>query len=158
MEAARRATGADHGDIADLATAAIEELRPLRGGEIWVRRHSRGAEVASTLIHDLEDDRTLVVVGTIDDVVVGYAVARLEALDDGEDVSVVSDLYVTPEARGVGVGEAMMNLAVEWSRQHRCVGIDSIALPGDRATKNFFETFGLVARAILVHKNLREDR
>ena len=35
------------------------------------------------------------------------------------------------------------------------VGIDSLALPGDRETKNFFETFGLKARAIVVHRSLR---
>jgi hypothetical protein len=32
--------------------------------------------------------------------------------------------------------------------------VDSLALPGDRHTKNFFEAFGLVARAIVVHKTL----
>jgi hypothetical protein len=34
------------------------------------------------------------------------------------------------------------------------IGIDALALPGDRATKNFFETFGLKARAIVVHRSL----
>ena len=33
-------------------------------------------------------------------------------------------------------------------------GIDGFALPGDRETKNFFERFGLTARAILVHRSL----
>jgi hypothetical protein len=28
-------------------------------------------------------------------------------------------------------------------------------MPGDRNTKNFFESFGLVARAITVHRDLR---
>ena len=35
-----------------------------------------------------------------------------------------------------------------------CFGVDSLALPGDRHTKNFFESFGLVARAIIVHRSL----
>jgi hypothetical protein len=34
--------------------------------------------------------------------------------------------------------------------------MDSLALPGDRATKNFFESFGLKARAIVVHRSLVE--
>jgi hypothetical protein len=34
------------------------------------------------------------------------------------------------------------------------VGIEATALPGDRATKNFFETHGLVARALTVHRRL----
>jgi len=32
------------------------------------------------------------------------------------------------------------------------VAVQSTALPGDRATKNFFESQGMVARAILVHR------
>jgi GNAT superfamily N-acetyltransferase len=95
------------------------------------------------------------VVGTIDGTVVGYGVARLEPLHDGAVLGVVSDLYVEPEARGVGVGESMMTDLVAWCEARGCVGVDSLALPGDRATKNFFESFGLVARAIIVHRRLR---
>ena len=47
-----------------------------------------------------------------------------------------------------------MDLLLEWCRSRGCVGIDAVALPGDRHTKNFFETFGLTARAIVVHRNL----
>ena len=54
----------------------------------------------------------------------------------------------------MGVGEAMMDLLVERARAAEAVGIDALALPGDRHTKNFFETFGLTARAILVHRAL----
>ena len=47
-----------------------------------------------------------------------------------------------------------MELAMAWCREKGCLGIDSVALPGDRATKNFFESFGLVARALRVHRPL----
>jgi hypothetical protein len=47
-----------------------------------------------------------------------------------------------------------MNGIVEWCTARGCVGVDGLALPGNRATKNFFETFGLVARAIVVHRRL----
>ena len=47
-----------------------------------------------------------------------------------------------------------MDDLVAWCRDRGCVGVDSLALPGDRATKNFFESFGLVARAIVVHRPL----
>ena len=66
----------------------------------------------------------------------------------------IEDLYVEPPARGVGVGEALMNLILAWATEHGCFGVDSIALPGDRGTKNFFESFGLVARKIAVHRAL----
>ena len=48
-----------------------------------------------------------------------------------------------------------MDLLVERARAADAVGIDALALPGDRETKNFFETFGLKARAIVVHRSLR---
>jgi GNAT superfamily N-acetyltransferase len=95
------------------------------------------------------------VVGSIDDVVVGFAHAVGERLPDGEELVVLGGLYVDPGAREVGVGEAMMDLVLEWCEERRAVGVDAVALPGDRATKNFFERFGLTARAIVVHRSLR---
>ena len=50
-----------------------------------------------------------------------------------------------------------MDLLVAWAQERGAVGIDALALPGDRHTKNFFETFGLTARALVVHRDLRPD-
>jgi len=99
--------------------------------------------------------RSSVIVGTIDGTVVGYGASAIEDLCDGAPLAVVSDLYVDPEARGVGVGEAMMDALVAHAEAAGAIGIDALALPGDRATKNFFESFGLKARAIVVHRDLR---
>ncbi|MEZ5178936.1 MAG: GNAT family N-acetyltransferase [Acidimicrobiales bacterium] len=85
------------------------------------------------------------VVGTIDDTVVGYGWARLESLHDDSLLLVITDLYTEPEARGVGVGEAMMVVLEAEARLAGAIGLDALALPGDRQTKNFFETFGLTA-------------
>jgi hypothetical protein len=41
--------------------------------------------------------------------------------------------------------------------RHNAVGIDSFALPGDRETKNFFETQGMVARLIHVYRPLESN-
>ena len=153
-EGARAATAEDLPVVAALAEAAIEELTPHRGGAVWSRREGRRRPVAEGLAAQIADDGTVVVVGTIDDVVVGYGVAVAEELHDGARLRVVTDLFVLAGARGVGVGEAMMDHLVEVARAEGCVGIDSLALPGDRETKNFFETFGLTARAILVHRRL----
>ena len=38
-----------------------------------------------------------------------------------------------------------------------CVGVDSFALPGHRAAKNFFEESGFTARAIVMHHALDTD-
>ena len=96
-----------------------------------------------------------IVVGLIDATIVGFGAMHLETLHDHDVLAVVTDLYVVKEARGVGVGEAMMDLLLDHAGDAGAVGIDALALPGDRATKNFFERFGLTARAILVHRSLR---
>lgn len=148
-EAARPATEDDRAAIAALFDAATEELRAEKGGEVWARQLDRAGGFVAP-----RDGAGLVLAGTLDDVVVGYAVVRVDALADGGELAVLSDVYVEPEARGVAVGEALLDAAIDWARARGCFGIDSVALPGMRATKNFFEAAGLVARAIVVHKRL----
>jgi len=158
-EAARPATAADRDPIVALAGRALAELAPTRGGEVWRRREARpeplGASIDAALA-EAERPRgaTFVVVGTLDDVIVGYGVVSEEALRDGARLGVVEDIYVEPDARGVGVGEAVMDALLAWCEARGCVGVDALALPGNRATKNFFERFGLTARAIVVHRRL----
>lgn len=152
MDETRPATGADLPRLAELADLALDELAAQRGGWVWSRREARPRPVAAGLAAALDDPDQHVVVGLVAGYVAGYGVARLEALRDGElMIGVVSDLYTEPPFRAVGVGAAMMGALVEHCRQRGCVGVDSLALPGDRATKNFFESFGLKARALLVH-------
>jgi GNAT superfamily N-acetyltransferase len=156
VEHARRATIADLAELEQLAGEAIAELTPTRGGEMWALTLGRREPLAEGLQIDLTDPGRLVVVGTIDDTVVAYATVRLQGLPDGRPLGVIDDLFTHPEARGVGVGEAMMDLLVAWCREHHCTGVDAVALPGNRHTKNFFETFGLTARALVVHRSLEE--
>jgi len=156
MEGCRPATDDDLPRLADLARLGIDELLPMKGGDVFVAREARGEPLEAGLKAALADPDTRVLCGTIDDAVIGYAVARLEDRRDGGRMGVVDDIFVEPEAREVGVGEAMLNDVVEWCRAADCVGIDASALPGNRSTKNFFETFGFTARMIVVHKWLRE--
>lgn len=142
--------------MAALARQGVAELRPNRGGQIWSLREAHAEPIEPVIDSYLggDDDHRVAVVGTIDDTVIGYGLMTIEALHDGALVAMVSDLYVDPEARRVGVGEAMMDLLVEVATAAGAIGIDALALPGDRDTKNFFETFGLKARALLVHREL----
>jgi GNAT superfamily N-acetyltransferase len=153
-EGTRRATAADLARLAELAGAAVDELRQGRGGEVWARHGARRAPFEPDLRAEIEDSVHQVLVGTVDDLVMGYAVAHTELLPDGGRLGVVTDLYTEPGIRELGVGEAMMDALVDWCREQGCFGVDSLALPGDRHTKNFFESFGLVARAIIVHRSL----
>jgi GNAT superfamily N-acetyltransferase len=150
-EAARTATDADLGDLVSLAKAAVAEKTDQKGGPVWARREAR-RQPEVTLAAAVQAADHEVAVGMLDGTPVGYGVARFEALTDGGRLGVVEDLYVDPGCRDVGVGEALMDHLLAWCRGQGCFGVDSLALPGDRATKNFFESFGLVARAIVVHR------
>lgn len=154
-ESARPATPDDLPALVDLAAAAIAEKRTQKGGELWARREQRRDPLDQSLAAAVAADDTEVLVGLIDDTVIGFGSAHLETLRDGGILGVVDEVYVDPGARAVGVGEVLMNQLIAWCRDRGCFGVDSLALPGDRATKNFFESFGLVARAIVVHRRLQ---
>jgi len=154
MESARRATHGDLDVLVGLATEGDAHMRALRGGMLWSLTLGHRPPLRDSLAAELDDPDQHMVVGCIDDTVVGYGNVRIQPLADGRPLAVVTELFVTREARAVGVGEAMMDLLLELCEARGCVGIDAVALPGDRETKNFFETFGLTARAIVVHRNL----
>lgn len=152
MEAARRATPADTGELVTLAEQAAAGVRDVRGGALHLVGEALAAPYDDSIGAAIDDPACLVLVGTFDGVPVGLAVVRDRPLRSGTRVAAVELLYVMPDARAVGVGEAMMDSVLAWAAQRGCVGVDAVALPGDRATKNFFELFGLVARAIVVHR------
>jgi ribosomal protein S18 acetylase RimI-like enzyme len=151
MEQARAAHADDVGEIAELAHLLVEELEPTRGGALWARRERRDGPYDAAYGALLGRDDTHVVVGTVHDVVVGFGVVVLERLRDGGVLGVITDLFVHPEARSVGVGEAMVGSIVAFCSEHDCVGIDALVLPGHRAAKNFFEESGFTARALVMH-------
>lgn len=151
MEAVRPATPEDLPAIIGLVEALRAELTPMRGGRIWAVREARSGPPAEVYGALLGDPANRVVVGTIDDVVVGFGVVSVETLSDGRQLGVVRELFVDPEARAVGVGEAMLEAMVAFSVREGCVGVDAFALPGHRAAKNFFEESGFTARAIVMH-------
>jgi GNAT superfamily N-acetyltransferase len=153
-ESARTATDADIPALATMIAAAAEEKRSQRGGPVWFRRERRWGDPEAELAKALASADHEVVVGALDGTVVGYGLVRAERLGDGSLLGVIDDIYVEAGAREVGLGEALMDHVIAWCRAAGCFGVDSLALPGDRQTKNFFESFGLVARAIIVHRPL----
>ena len=88
-EGARPAIESDITIITELASQAISELMPQRGGEVWSRLEARTEPIESGLRRDLNAADSSVVVGTIDRVVVGYGTIRLDAaarrLRSGQD-------------------------------------------------------------------------
>ena len=78
----------------------------------------------------------------------------LSMYEVGERGWFIDLLYVQPEARGVGIGSAMMEVAVAAVKQRGGQRLNAATLPGDRSTKNLFERHGLVAQMITVGKTL----
>ena len=154
MEAARRAVPGDVDRLAQLTADAVAEQVEGRGGRIWSQREARSVPARRSIDAAVDDPDQLVLAGTIDGTVIGYAIAHVEPLADGTKLGVVTDIFVEPEARGVGVGEVMIGAVLDWCGEAGCVGVDALALPGNRHTKNFFETFGFKARALIVHRSL----
>ncbi|MDQ1517879.1 MAG: hypothetical protein QOE80_3709 [Actinomycetota bacterium] len=150
-EAAREATEADVGRLSELRLVAATELATERGAGVYLAREGRREPPDISLKGALADRRARVWAGTIDDYIVGYLVARVEDLADGRRLGLVEDIFVEAGAREVGIGEVMMDEALAWFRSEGCIGADAAALPGMRATKNFFETFGFTARLLIVH-------
>jgi GNAT superfamily N-acetyltransferase len=150
-EGCRPATEADVPRLAELARAAIAELAPMRGGAVWRAREARAEPIEEGLAAALDDPDVRMLVATIDAVVVGYSAVRLERLGDGSILGVVDDIFVEEEARQIGLGELMMDDLVAWCDDHKCLGMDAMALPGHRATKNFFEESGFTARKLVMH-------
>jgi GNAT superfamily N-acetyltransferase len=144
VEAARPAGPADRERIGELRALFFAELGGYRGGDLWVRtRQSAGRA-----------DESGTFVGTIDEAVIGYGIVEVVELRGGERLGAVTELFVEPEAREVGVGETLVESLLEWCRAHGCSGVDATALPGHRAAKNFFEEQGFVARTLTMFRSL----
>lgn len=147
--AARPAEPRDLPVLVEMARAARLEQSEKRGGRLLVARHCRPEPLDLAFADAIEDPTTGLWAGTVDGAPVGYALVSADG-----DIAVIEELHVDPEARAVGVGEAMLDVILVWAKEQACSGVDSFALPGARETKNFFETFGMTARLLVLHRDL----
>jgi GNAT superfamily N-acetyltransferase len=154
VEASRPAGEHDIAQIVELAVALRAELSDMRGGAVWVERDAWPEPLTDAYRALLARDDAHVVVGTIDDVVVGFGAAVVESLRSGAHLGAITDLYVDDQAREVGVGEAIIDSLIAFCADSGCIGIDAVALPGHRATKNFFEEHHFTARMLVMHHRL----
>lgn len=135
---ARLAGAGDGAAVEGLRARNHHESRSQRGGDRYAAGRPKEVPTGATVL-----------VGTIDGCVVGYATLRKSG-----DAAVLDELFVEPEARKVGVGNVLVELAVELATGWGCRAIESVALPGDRHTKNFFEAHGMVSRLLHVSRPL----
>ena len=104
MEDCRPAQAGDVAQIATLARAMRAELAPLKGGRVFLDREARGEPLEDAYQALLDADDSYLVVGSLDNVVVGFGAVEVEKLRSGATLGVITDLFVDVEARSVGVG------------------------------------------------------
>ncbi len=167
--------------LAELVEQAVDARRAARGGEQLLAEGELGGLVgiAGPAARDRLPDRlsdgppgkaeagglaallgsrdALLLGGWYAGALVGVALAERTASGEAHSVPVSARLrllYVEPEARGVGVGHALLEAALRWCADLRCAAIDVAALPGDRATKSLLERHGFRARTIVMSRLL----
>lgn len=151
---ARHAVSQDEDVLRLLETQARRSLTDFRGAD---RLASAIPAIGENWRQVLIDKQLLVLVGGIDLVVMGYLVARKSisvAESSTEKTATVEQVFVTHDARNLGVGDALVSATLDWANEQKLTALDALALPGDRETKNLYERSGLVARLITVTKKL----
>lgn len=141
--------GEELATVLALAEQARAETRPDRGGELLLDHDWAGVAASERLAHAASDPDQRILVGRIDGVVVGYGVAR--GSEQGSvRLAMIDELYVHPDARGIGVAAAILSEVRAWAVETACVAIESQVLPGNRDAKNFFERVGMKTRQMRV--------
>jgi L-amino acid N-acyltransferase YncA len=155
MEVGQRpATRDDLERIVELYGPAEVEQVALR--EFWQYADALAEPTLGSLETITDDPNAHLVVGTIDDVIFGFAYGTIDPLlpqAGGELIGVVRMIYTEAEARMVGVGAAMLEGIMDWFRSHEVARFDAIVSPGHRLAKNFFEAAGFKARRITMYRH-----
>jgi len=149
---ARLATPDDLADLLALYRGLEAEMGTLH--PMWELADGLPEPADASLRADLEDPDTVLVIGTIDGLAFGFLLARVEDLlpqAQGMSIGAIRLVYVDHPAREVGVGGAMLALALTELRGRGLVRFDAHVLPGHRLVKNFFEAGGFAARSITMH-------
>lgn len=151
---ARLATGDDLLVLSTLYRGLEAEMTAL--SHMWPLADGLPEPVDQSLAALVEDDDVVVVAGEIEAVVVGFLVARVEAMlpqAEGRTIGVIRLVFVDHPAREVGVGEAMLGVALDELRSRGISTFDAHVLPGHRLVKNFFESGGFKARSIVMSRS-----
>jgi len=152
VHAARLATASDIPELSRLygrLRADMEAQKP-----IWHLVDGLAEPVDAAFAEGLGADDVAVFVGTWDGVPAGFVLVRDLAMlpqAGGARRGLIDLVYVEPEAREVGVGEALLDAALGWLSDRGIRLYDARVLPGLREPKNFFEGAGFSARSILMH-------
>lgn len=155
---ARHADAGDVPVLASLYAGLLEEMTALK--PVWEITDGLPAPVEDAFAGHVAAAEDTVYVGEFAGVPVGFLVWRDDALlpqAGTERVATIRLIYTDPEARRVGVGEAMTTLFLTEARARGIRLFDAVVPPGHRHAKNFFESNGFKARRIVMHRDDRDD-
>jgi GNAT superfamily N-acetyltransferase len=152
VETARLAEETDLDALVSLWERAVADLDGHRGGALLAGSLVR-SDIRAFVEHALTDRDRVMAIGSLDGVPVGIASAFADR-QRREAIGAMELIYVDPNARQVGVAEAMLELIWSWCATLRLAGLDAPALPGNRAAKAFFESHGFLARLLVMHRSL----
>ena len=149
---ARDANPHDVGLLRGLYRSLETEMTALHPA--WPRRDGLAEPIDESLAKALADLGTLIVVGEVEDVPVGFILAVIEQSlpqAEYEEVGVIRLIFTDHDAREIGVAEAMRDLVMDGLRGRGITKFDAHVLPGHRLAKNFFEAGGFSARSIIMY-------
>jgi ribosomal protein S18 acetylase RimI-like enzyme len=150
----RHATPHDIGTLAGLYERLESEMAALRPA--WPLVDGLPEPVADAIAERISDDSWHGYVAELEGLLVGFLFARDEDLlpqAGGSRMGSIRLIYTDPEAREVGVGEALMERFLDDARRRGVTLFDAHVSPGHRLAKNFFEAHGFKARSIVMHRN-----
>jgi GNAT superfamily N-acetyltransferase len=173
-ESVRPAGPDDLARCAELVSAARREVTRSRGGDLLAVLGAGHAAITGapmpgspTSGHGLdpgalvdswasEGPSRVLLVGTFAATTVGLATGHIagESPTGEHRLGRVDCCYVEPDARQVGVGTALVEELLSWFATRGCTDLDALALPGDRHTKQLYETAGFKARLLILHRRL----
>ncbi len=146
---------AQQGDVNDLvALYEVMEEEQVARTPIWAMTDGLDKPFDASLSALIKSDDVWFRVGEIDAVPVGFISASItETLErsGGLRIGRISLIYTQPEARGVGVGDAMLGNVLTSFRALGITRFDVPVGPGQRLTKNFFEGQGFATRSLIMH-------
>jgi GNAT superfamily N-acetyltransferase len=147
----RRAERRDAADLGKLGAALMRTHYTFDSRRFLEPGEGSEAGYARFLASQLDDEESSVFVAERDKIIVGYVYAAIEPLswkDLRDECGWIHDLLVVDEAQRSGVGEALLNAAIEWFRDKRMPRVMLGTAAQNENARRLFERRGFRATMI----------
>ena len=136
FESARFAAKSDYENFQQLFISSRNEADTYKAADIWFALEALEAPPLQIFSDYLESEDKLILIGEYNNVPVGFMLVHLFRIND--DIAArVDEVFVHQDMREVGVGEHLMDAAINWAKGNKAKHILGRTFPGDRHMKNF---------------------